>query len=50
MRGDARQRQGGPPSIGRVADGNGKMFAGAMLFVVAIAIMAGLYTGVHVGK
>jgi hypothetical protein len=50
MRGEARQPQGGQRSIERVADGNGLMFAAAMLFVVVAAIVAGLYIGVYIGK
>ena len=50
MRGDARQPQGDLRSIEKVADRSGMMFAAAMSFVVATAIVAGLYFGVHLGK
>ena len=50
MRGGAREPLSGRGSIEKVADRNGMMFAATMLFVVAIAIVAGLYIGVHVGK
>jgi hypothetical protein len=33
-----------------VSDGHGMMFVGLMLFVVATAIVAGLFVGVHFGK
>lgn len=50
MRGGAQESQSDRRPIEKVANHNGMMFAAAMLFVVAIAIGAGLYIGVRVGK
>ncbi len=50
MRGDFRRPHGGLRSMEGVVDGHGLMFAAVMLIVVAAAIVAGLFIGVHFGK
>ena len=50
MRGDTQRPHGGLRSNERVADGHGMMFAAAMLLMIATAIVAGLFIGIHFGK
>ena len=50
MRGGAREPQSGQGAIEMLAARKSMMFAAAMLFVVAIAILAGLYIGLRVEK
>lgn len=50
MLGDSRQRRGGVRSFEGLPVGRAPMFAAAMLFVVAAAIIAGLFIGMRFGR